>query len=325
MAARPAAYLSLSLVALLALSAAHGHAGPPKTAAKKGVPAALPVGTISPQMWRRASTALLTPGEIDRLVSAELRRVRVKPAARTTDEQFLRRVWLDLTGSLPMPADLDDFLKDRDADKRAKVIDRLLDSKAYARHWARYWREVIAARATDRLALITGGSFEKWMEEQLKVNRSWAAVVRDILTASGEVRFDDPDKNGAAFFLLSRRGADAVTERAAEAARVFLGIQIQCAQCHDHPSGRWKRRQFHEFAAYFARVRERPVFEQKRIAGIKLASLPFGEYQMPGREDPKKRTRIDPRFLDGKAAGPGLSDEKRREALADAVLARDNP
>jgi hypothetical protein len=220
---------------------------------------------------------------------------------------------------------VDDFLKDKRADKRARVIDKLLDSKAHGRHWARYWREVISARAVDRLALITAGAFEKWMEEQLRANRGWGEIVRAILTAGGEVRFAEPDKNGAAFFLLSRRGADAVTERAAEAARVFLGIQIQCAQCHHHPSDVWKRPQFHEFAAYFARVRERPVFENKRIAGVKLVSLPFGEYRMPGREDPKKQTVTHPRFLDGKSPGERLSDGERREALADAVTSKDNP
>ena len=317
--------LGVSLVAVVALCAPRAYADPPHTTAKKAEPAALPVGTISPAMWQRASTAALQPGEIDRLVSAELRRTKIKPVARTTDEQFLRRVWLDLTGALPMPADLDDFLKDRDPNKRAKVIDQLLDSKAYAAHWARYWRDVIGARVTDPLARVTARHFETWMQAQLKANRSWAAVVRDILTASGAVRFNDPDSNGAAFFLLSRRGADAVTERAAETSRVFLGIQIQCAQCHDHPSDRWKRRQFHELAAYFARARERFVFEEKRIVGVRLVSVPFGEYQMPGREDPKKKTSLQPRFLDGKAAGERLSDPKRRQSLADAITAKENP
>jgi hypothetical protein len=319
--------LALPLLGLSALAVplAGAQSGKPAPAAKKEAPASLPAGVVTAEMWRQAPTTPLGRGEIDRLVSAELARVKIKAAPRTTDEQFLRRVWLDLTGQLPMPADVADFLKDARPDKRARMIDRLLDSKAYARHWARYWREVVSARAVDQLALVTAGSFEKWMEEQLRANRSWGEIVRTMLTAGGEVRFAEPDKNGAAFFLLSRRGADAVTERAAETSRVFLGIQIQCAQCHNHPSDVWKRPQFHEFAAHYARVRERPIFENKRIAGVRLVSVPFGEYRMPGREDPKKQTVTHPRFLDGKSPGVGLKDEQRRKALADAVTATDNP
>jgi hypothetical protein len=317
--------LGVSVVAVLALSAAGLPADPPKTTPKKAEPAALPSGVIRPEVWRQASKAPLQPGEIDRLLSAEIRRANLKPAPRTTDEQFLRRVWLDLTGALPMPADIDDFLKDKSPNKRAKEIDRLLESKAYAQHWGRYWREVISSRVTDPLLLITARHFEVWMEGQLKANRSWADIVRAMLTADGELRFAEPDKNGAAFFLLSRRGADAMTERAAETSRVFLGIQIQCAQCHDHPSDVWKRPQFHEFAAYFTRLRERPVFEEKRIVGLRVVSVGFGEYRMPGKDDPKKQTILQPRFLDGQAAGWQLTDVQRRKSLADTITGKNNP
>jgi len=286
------------------------RAQPPKVAAapaKEAAPA-LPSAAITPAMWKAAPTGPLQPGEIDRLLSADLSKARIKPAPRTTDEQFLRRVWLDLTGSLPMPADLSDFLKDQSPDKRAKVIDRLLESKSYARHWGRYWRQVIESRVTDNIARVAARPFETWMTEQLQANRSWAEITRTVLTATGEVRFAEANKSGPVFFLMSRRGADAVTERAAEASRIFLGVQIQCAQCHDHPSDVWKRQQFHEFAAYFARLRDRPIFEEKRLAGFRLVSTPFGEYQMPARNDPKKRTATNPRFLDGKAPGKRLSD-----------------
>src|SRR5262249_11509890 len=156
-------------------------------------------------------------------------------------------------------ADVDEFVADKDPRKRAKLIDKLLESEEYARHWARYWRDVIATRLTDRRGTILARNFETWMTEQGKANKSWGEIARAMITASGQVRFDEPDKNGAAFFLLSRLGADAVNERTAETSRVFLGIRIQCAQCHDHPSDQWKRVQFHEMAGYFARLRERPI------------------------------------------------------------------
>src|SRR5207302_491093 len=107
------------------------------------------------------------------------------------------------------------------------------------------------------------------------------------------------DKNGAAFFLAAHRGTDADSERAAETSRIFLGIQIQCAQCHDHPSDQWKRVQFHELAGYFARMRERPIRDGKRIVGIELVSAPRGEHQMPSKQDPKQGMVTYPRFLTG--------------------------
>ena len=107
------------------------------------------------------------------------------------------------------------------------------------------------------------------MAEQLKTNQSWDKIVRAMLTADGQVRIPAlagnqaaamaaNSKDGAAFFLMSHFGAEAANDRAAETSRVFLGIQIRCAQCHDHPFDQWKQVQFHELAGYFARLRERP-------------------------------------------------------------------
>jgi hypothetical protein len=316
----------LALVGSMSLFASPAFADPPKAATKVAEPVALPSGTISDEDWRKASTMPLAKGEIDRLISRELSKIGVKPAPRTTDEQFLRRVTVDLVGRLPTPAELDAFVKEKRPDKRAKVVDRLLASDDYARHWARYWREVFASRLTDNLVRVFANHFERWLTEQLKADKSWAEITRDMLTASGEMKFAETDKNGPAFFLLSRRGADAAVERAAEASRVFLGIQIQCAQCHDHPFDVWKRDQFHQLAAYFGKLRDRPIFENKRIVGASLVSPPFGDYRLPDKDDPKKSTAVTPRFLDGqKPAGFRLTDQDRRKSLADAITSRDNP
>src|SRR5207302_533216 len=153
----------------------------------------------------------------------------------------------------------------------------------------------------------------------LKNNRSWDSIVRTMLTAEGSCQIDDDGQHGANFFLASHRGPDAANEQAAETARIFLGMQIQCAQCHDHPFDQWKRPQFHELAAYFARLREQLVRNGNRPAGIELRSLPFGEHQMPSKEDPRKGTVMEPRFLDGRSPGANLPDRQRRKALADAV------
>lgn len=294
-------------------------------AKKQAAEVILPMDAISTQTWLRASTAPLRPGEIDGMVHAALNKAGLTAAPLTGDEEFVRRVYLDLTGQLPVPADVTDFLAAADPGKRAKLIDRLLDSDDFARHWARYWREVVTATVTERQALILAGSFETWMQEQLKANTPWNDIVRALITAQGELRFSKPGENGSAFFLLSRRGADATTERAAEISRLFLGVQIQCAQCHDHPFDNWKRIQFHELAAYLARTRERPIFEEKRIVGIRLVSVPFGEHRMADPDNPRKQTTVYPKFLDGQKPKGFLSDQKRREALADAVTSKENP
>ena len=302
----------------------------------------LPTGKMDAAEWLKASTVPLEPGEIDRLVSAQLAKIGIKPAPVTNDLEFLRRVYLDVTGHLPTPGDISEFLKDSAADKRAKLVDKLLASDAFSDHWASYWREVITSRTTDFRANLLSRHFEKWLKEQIKENKSWASVTRDILTATGEMRYDAPDKNGQAFFLASRTGADAETERTAETSRIFLGIQIQCAQCHDHPSDVWKREQFHQLAAYFSKLKDRQIRdENKKNVGQALVSVPFGEHQMPSKDgkDAKKDFKkgfggfgrqnlanvVKPKFIDGTSPVSISTDEGRRKALADSITSKDNP
>jgi hypothetical protein len=297
---------------------------PPKES--KTIP--LPTGQLNSADWLKASTAPLQPGEIDRLVGANLKKANVQPAPTTTDEEFIRRVTLDLTGRLPLPERIAEFLGDTNPNRRAQLIDTLLASDEFARHWALYFREVISSRTTDQKVRLFSPHFEKWLANQFKANASWAKITRDILTATGPIRAEDIDKNGQAFFLGSRFGPDAPMELAAETSRIFLGIQIQCAQCHDHPSDVWKRQQFHEFAAFFVRVKDRPLREEMKFAGQELVSLPFAEHRMPGKDDPKKGTPVAPKFIDGKVPKTvrfSPTDTERRQALADFITSKDDP
>ncbi len=326
--------LLAGFVAALTISSALSAAPPnkQKNSAGKKAPPAKPVAPPPPrsallteEAWQKAPLTPLQAGEIDELVAKEQQAAKVEPAPLTSDEQFIRRVALDLNGQLPLPADINEFVADPDPQKRAKLIDKLLASDEYARHWARYWRDVIAARIADRRGLALSRAFEDWLFGQLKSNRGWDKIARAMIAAEGTCRFDDDGEKGALFFLASHFGPDAANEQAAETSRIFLGIQIQCAQCHDHPSDQWKRVQFHELAGYFARVRERPVKGDKgRPAGVELFSLPRGEHEMPSMEDPKKTFITYPRFLDGKAPNRNLGDKERRRALADAIVNKNN-
>jgi hypothetical protein len=288
--------------------------------------AVVPMNVVSAKEWSAASTAALTPGDLDGLINAELKKAKIKPAPLTTDEEFIRRVYLDVVGKLPTPTEITDFTKDQTPNKRAKLIDQLLGSDDYAKNWGRYWKNVITTRVTDFQTLFMSGTFERWLVGQLKKNAGWGEIVHEMLTASGAIRRDEPDKNGQAFFMLAFRGADALTERTAETSRIFMGIQLQCAQCHDHPFDNWKRNQFHELAAYFVRAKERPVFdeEKKMILGFQVMSMPFGEHRMVDK-DKKLNEPMNPKFIDGTSPGKNLKDMPRREALAKAITSKDNP
>jgi hypothetical protein len=282
---------------------------------------------LTSDAWRSAPRTPVTPEEIDQLVAHELTEAKIDPAPLTSDEQFLRRVSLDVTGKLLTPAEVEQFLADRDPQKRARLIDRLLQSDDYASHWARYWRDVIESRITEPRGRILAKAFEEWMTDQLNANKSWAEIARALITAEGQIRFGQLEQNkegGAAFFLASHLGAAAADERAAETSRVFLGIRIQCAQCHNHPFDQWKQVQFHELAAYYARLRERQIRENQMAVGLELFSAPRGEHEMPSKEDPKKTFLTHPRFLDGRSPGQDLSDKVRRDALARAIVDKNN-
>ncbi len=291
--------------------------------------------------WKQASLKPISAKEIDALIEKELKAGNIPPATRTTDEQFLRRVSLDLTGQLPQPADIITFVADPDPAKRAKRIDKLLNSDAFARHWARYWRDVVTARITNRRSMGLTRSFEEWLYEQLREGKNWGEITHSILTAEGELRFSQsvsvnsglvkrpgwqakPNSTGGELFFLVAHDTNEAEERAAETSRVFLGIQIQCAQCHDHFTEPWKREQFHQLAAYFSRIKYQQLFDDKKLAGVQLVTLPDREHKMTSLNDPEKSTIVHPRFLDGQTPPQNLSDQKRREVLADVIIDKEN-
>lgn len=309
--------------------------GSPSTAQTPAAPAgASPERTavrwvvLRQQDWEQSSSKAVASREVDNLLLKELQTggYPLQTAPLTTDEQFIRRVSLDLTGQLPSPTDTAAFVANADPNKRSQRIDQLLESDVHARHWARFWRDVVSARITNRRSMGLTRSFEEWLYEQLKANRSWGEITRSILTAEGELRFtlNQPSaENGSLFFLVAH-DADEVEERAAETSRVFLGIQIQCAQCHNHPSEKWTREQFHEFAAYFARTKYEQLFVGKKLTGVQLIALPEREHKVASLANPDSTSVAHPRFLDGQSPGVHLDDRARRQALAAAVVSKKN-
>ena len=192
--------------------------------------------------------------EVDRQILAELQKGGVPVADVCNDEDFLRRASLDIIGQLPTPDDVHAFRADSDAGKRAALIERLLASPEFGLNWGRYWRDVIYFRATEQRSRLNQDEFTTWMADQWNQGIGWNVTASAMLTAVGNVT-EHPETA-----LIFAQGAH-TEDVAAEACRVFLGIQLQCANCHDHPSDVWKREQFHQLAAYFPRITERRVMK----------------------------------------------------------------
>ena len=245
---------------------------------------------------------------IDELVYDKLRKIRVAPASRTSDEVFLRRVYLDTLGVLPTVDEARAFHADTAPDKRAKLIDALLDRPEFAELWAMKWAEVLRVSAVPNVLDPKGmHRYNDWLRQSIINNKPIDELVQELLTAEGG-NFTEPAAN---FYLIEQEPP----QMAENVAQVFLGIQIQCAQCHNHPFERWTMDDYYSFAAFFAQVgrkgssdpRESIVFN--RGSG-EVANLKDGR-QMP------------PKFLGGET--PDVNGKDRRAVLAEWLTSADNP
>ncbi|QDV52377.1 DUF1549 domain-containing protein [Gimesia fumaroli] len=256
--------------------------------------AATKSSTQSKKLQRVDETTLAE--KLDQLIEAELKKSKIEPAPLANDEDFLRRVTFDLAGRKPTSSEVILFGLDSNPDKRKAVINDLLKSEEYGVNWARYWRDVIYLRATDARSRLNEGSFVTWMTSQLNENTSWDQITTELLTATGDVR-----ENGNTALMFAHQGDPA--ELAAETSRIFLGIQIQCANCHDHPTDKWKRDSFHELAAFFPRVRVRPVRDAMprtfEVVSMNQNGNQFAQ-RMKMLQDPTMLFRAYDRNRDGK-------------------------
>ncbi len=193
--------------------------------------------------------------KIDALVAANYG--DAKAGRLTNDEEFLRRVYLDVNGAIPGYEQARAFLDSKDPDKRQKLIDQLLDSPGYVSHMYNHWADLL--RISNRTRGDAGGNFPKWIKESLAKNMPFDLFVYEMITARGKA-----SDNGAAGYWLRDDGM--VLEITATTAQVFLGTQIGCAQCHDHPFDNWDMKQFYQLAAFTSEVTTRdPGFRNKEL------------------------------------------------------------
>lgn len=277
--------------------------------------------------------------EIDRIIDARLTEAKIPPSPQADDAEFLRRAFLDIAGCVPPVARVQSFLADRSPEKRAKLIDELLASHDYGDHFAHYWHELIVKRDPEsNNSIQTHDVFMKWMTRQLNQNRPWNEVVRTMLTAEG-----DQALAGETFFILanSENGQPSPNKLVGTAAALFLGNQLQCAECHIHPMvSTWKQQDFWGLAAFFGKVHtvrnaaaKNPNDVLGRIVeggpvkgkGTALATLPDGSIAIPDPRNEGKtigaaRAKL---FGDGFQAVPAKSVS--RGFAADWFVSPQNP
>ena len=244
---------------------------------------------------------------IDSAVFEKLKQLQILPSDVCSDDEFLRRVTLDLTGRLPTAAEAQAFLADKSGSQRMTLVDRLLDSDEFASFWALKWGDVLRSNSKK---LKTAGvhKFRQWIYESIRNDKPLDQFARELLTANGSV-FENPPAN---FWRASRDPLDA-TETTAQ---LFLGVRIQCAKCHNHPFERWTQDNYYGIAAAFARVgRKNSVDAEEEV----IFTQGGGEVTQP-RTNKQMKVHL---LLKGDVDVP--ADQDRRVVFADWLTGPENP
>ncbi|MEQ8789924.1 MAG: DUF1549 domain-containing protein [Pirellulaceae bacterium] len=229
-----------------------------------------------------------------------------------TDAQFLVRATFDLLGRQPNLEELAAFEQDQSQDKRSRAIERMLASEDYGRNWANYWSDVMAYRQQEpQLTFHNYEPLKGWLAEQFNTDKTWDEIVFRMLTARGLVG-EHPEGTFIAFHQADEK------KLAGETSRVFLSVQIACAECHDHPFVDMPQETFHGMAAFFVRTDAKIPWNDS--SKIELVSKDKGEHKMPGAKG-----EMQPVALQGETLELGQSDLARRAELARWIVAGDNP
>jgi hypothetical protein len=260
-------------------------------------------------------------GKIDQLLAARWAEAKVEPAPLASDAEFMRRVYLDVAGRIPSVAEARGFLEDKRPDRRARLVDQLLAGSSYVAHMTNVWRALLLPEAGNNFQVrLQQGSFDNWLKKQVAKNVGYDQLARELLTAPvgssggglGGVAGLLGNSGPLTFYLAKEFKPESL---ASSTARVFLGVSVGCAECHDHPFAEWKRDQFWGLAAFYS-----GITSQRQM-----------DFLLPGREDTKKHEITMPgtekviraKFLDG--TEPAWGNAGSRTTLADWLTAPSNP
>ncbi len=245
---------------------------------------------------------------IDQAIYAKLKKLRLLPSDICDDTTFIRRAFLDLTGTLPTPEELQKFSMDKDPARRDHLIDQLLGRKEFAELWVMKFAELLQIRSRDnqvypKAALL----YFEWLRDQMMTNAPLDRIVQELLTSSGST-LRTPTAN---YYQIEPD----TLKLAENTAQIFMGMRIQCAQCHNHPFDRWTMKDYYSFAAFFAQVGRKPGDDPRETI---IFDRPDGEVKLP-----LTGATMKPKFLGGDV--PQIKDQSRREVLARWLTAPDNP
>jgi hypothetical protein len=246
---------------------------------------------------------------IDALVAAKLKKLRIAPSGVCTDEVFLRRVYLDVIGVPPTVAEYEKFMGSTAPDRRARLIDELLERKEFAEIWVSQWAELLQIRSNVNNQANYKAMFlyYNWLVEKLSKNTPMDEMVQELLGANGGTF-----KNPATNFYQNTTDTLALAENVAQ---VFMGMRIQCAQCHNHPFDRWTQNDYYQFAAFFAQIGRKQSDDYRETIVFNSGG---GEVAHPvgGRV-------MKPKYLGG--AEPDVVGKDRRVILAKWLASPQNP
>ena len=245
---------------------------------------------------------------IDKLVDAKLKKLRLLPSEVCDDATFLRRACLDITGTLPSPGQIREFVQPSSAGKRDQLVDDLLGRKEFADLWVMKWAELLQIRSRqDQFSEKAARQYFNWLQDQFARNVPLDKIVQELLTASGS-NFRNPAAN---YYQVQ---TDAL-KTAENTAQVFMGMRVQCAQCHNHPFDRWTMNDYYSFAAFFPQVGRKPGEDPRETI---IFDKGDGEVKhlVDGRN-------MKPKFLGGDV--PDLKGQSRREVLAQWIVSPQNP
>jgi hypothetical protein len=245
---------------------------------------------------------------VDEFVDRKLESLRIAPSAVCDDETFLRRISLDMIGLVPAPEERAAFLADGSADKRSRVVDELLTRKEFVDLWVMKWAEILQIRSVNNQVTPKAANlYHQWLDRRISANEPIDRMVRDLISASGGT-FDNPPAN---YFQMERD----TLKTAENVAQAFLGMRIQCAQCHNHPFDRWTMDDYYGFAAFFKQIARKRGDDPREYI---IYDSGAGDIKHP-----VTGAVVPPKFLGGE--GVKVPDRERRLALAEWMTSPDNP
>jgi hypothetical protein len=186
---------------------------------------------------------------IDAEIAKKINEEKVTPSAKSTDAEFQRRAYLDIIGRIPTSSETKSFLENTTPDKRVKLVDDLLADDEFGKHMADIWQSLLLPRISDNRRVQTE-PLTLWLEKHFNVNTGWDQITKELLTSTGP-----QDENGSITYFISNASVDKMTD---SVSKLFLGVQLQCAQCHDHPFVDWKQNDYWGLAAFFMKVQAKP-------------------------------------------------------------------